>query len=105
VNQDLAHQLGGDGEEVSAVLPWDSGCIDELKVGLVDQRAGLQNVAGFFSQHVEVRQAVQLTVDKRDEFIKGRPFTAAPGMKQLSDFLRGLSCHSPSFPGEKPILS
>ena len=46
VDQDPAHRLRGDREEVTAVLPGDPRLIDEPEVRLVHDRGRLQRVAG-----------------------------------------------------------
>jgi hypothetical protein len=52
IHQDVTHQLSGDGEEVSAVLPAHLGSINEPQVGFMDQRRGLQCVIRSLSSHV-----------------------------------------------------
>jgi hypothetical protein len=78
---------------MGAVLPLDLAGIDEPKIGLVYQRAGLKRVPGPFTHHVYVREAVQLVVDQRDKLAQGRLISAAPILKQESHFLRGVSRH------------
>ncbi len=47
IDQDLAHRLGGGGEEVAAVGDVGQGvAVEEPQHGLVDQGAGLEGVAG-----------------------------------------------------------
>ncbi len=52
IDEDAAHELGGDAEEMGAVLPGDAGLIDELHVGLVDEGGGLQGMVGSLAAHV-----------------------------------------------------
>ncbi len=78
---------------MGAVLPLDPAGIDEPKIGLVYQRAGLKRVSGPFAHHVYVREAVQLVVDQRDKLAQGCLVSAAPILKQLSHFLRSGSRH------------
>jgi hypothetical protein len=46
LDQHLAHGARGGGEEVRAVLPVDLARVDQLEVGLVDQRGRLQRGRG-----------------------------------------------------------
>ena len=46
VNQDAAHQLGGNAKELRAVLPAHPSLIDEAEIGFVDQHRGLQRWPG-----------------------------------------------------------
>lgn len=52
VNEDAAHELGGDAEEMSTALPSDTGLVDELHVCFVDEGGGLKGVIGAFAAHV-----------------------------------------------------
>ena len=62
VDQNAAHQLSRDSEEMSAVPPAHVVGINQLEVSLIDQRGGLEGVAGPFSSHVALRQSVQFPV-------------------------------------------
>jgi hypothetical protein len=53
INQNLTHQLRGDGEKVRAVLPRDIPTINQPQVGFVNQRRGLQEMIG-----IELSQAL-----------------------------------------------
>ena len=44
VNQDAAHGLRGDSEEVGFALPVDPGLVDQFHVGFVDEGGGLERV-------------------------------------------------------------
>jgi hypothetical protein len=45
IHQDMPHQLGGDAEEMGAVLPPHLPQINQPHIGFVDQRGGLQGMA------------------------------------------------------------
>ena len=65
IDQDTAHQLGGDGEKVCAILPMNALAIDKPQVRFIDHRRRLQRVAGMLSAHVVVSQASQLVINQR----------------------------------------
>jgi len=43
VDQDLAHDVAGDGEEMGAAVPAFLFVLDELEIGLVDQDGRLES--------------------------------------------------------------
>ena len=72
IDQDLAHRLGGGGEEVAAVGDVGQGvAVEEPQQGLVDQGAGLEGVAGPLAAHQPPGRAPQLGVDGPDQPFPG----------------------------------
>jgi hypothetical protein len=72
IDQDLAHRLGGGGEEVASVGDVGQGvAVEESQQGLVDQGAGLEGVAGPLAVHQPAGGAPQLGVDGPDEPLPG----------------------------------
>jgi len=69
LDEDAAHQLGGDAEEMGAVFPIDAGLIDQLEVGLVDEGGGLECVIGALAAHVGTGDAAEFVVDERQKLI------------------------------------
>src|SRR5687767_4966100 len=67
VNQDAAHRLRGDGEEVCAVLPADARLTAELEVSLIDECGGLERVPLALAANVVVREPMQLALDEREQ--------------------------------------
>jgi len=59
VDQDAAHQLGRDSEEVSTIPPSHMVGINQLEVNLIDKLRGLEGVPGLFP-----RQVVQFAVNE-----------------------------------------
>src|SRR5438046_1005890 len=78
---------------MGAVLPAHLLPLDEPEVGLIYQGGGLQRVARALMQHVMVRQPVQLVIDERGQFGKGRLVAIAPGDQELRDFFWGVRPH------------
>jgi hypothetical protein len=70
VDEDAAHHLRGDAEEVCAVLPLHLRLVDEPHVGFVDERRGLQGVADALLAQVARRQPPQLAVDDGQQVIQ-----------------------------------
>ena len=88
VDEDAAHRLGRDGEEMGAVLPVHALVIDQPHVGFVDQRRGLQAVAGALALHVVARQAVELVVHDRCQLGERALVPVAPRTEKRTDVAR-----------------
>ena len=58
VHDDAPHQLCGDAEEVRAILPVNRPLPNELEIGLVHERRGLQRVIAPLAREVPRRQGV-----------------------------------------------
>lgn len=63
IDEDAAHELGGDTEEVGPALPVNACLIDQLHVRFVDERRGLQSMIGAFAAHVVGGDASQFGID------------------------------------------
>jgi hypothetical protein len=63
IDQNMAHQLRGHTEEVSAVLPLRRFLANQTQIGLVYQRSALERVVGTFAPQVAAGHAAQLIVD------------------------------------------
>src|SRR5215207_6612199 len=85
VEQDASHDLRGDGEEVRAVLPVHALLVDEPEVRLVDERRRLERVPRVLAPHEVARDAVQLSLDEREEAFERRPVAVAPCDEQPRD--------------------
>jgi hypothetical protein len=88
VDQDAAHLRGRDGEEVHAIVHLERLAAEEAEIGLVDQRRGLQNVAGAFAAQVAGGQPVQVGVDDADEPVGGFFVAFARVLQQLRNLRR-----------------
>jgi hypothetical protein len=64
INQNLTHELSGDGEEMSAALPLERAHPDQTKVRLMHQSGALQRVVWPFIPQLEVGQTTQFLVDQ-----------------------------------------
>jgi hypothetical protein len=64
VHHDLPHGGGGHGEEVLPIVPVEARPIEELEVGLVDERRGVKGTV-VAPRKVAVRHGTQLLVNER----------------------------------------
>ncbi len=85
VDQDPPHRLRGDREEVPAVLPLDSGLVDQPEVGLVDERGRLQRLVRPFAAELAPGDRAQLAVDPRHQALGRAVLAARPGLEQCGD--------------------
>jgi hypothetical protein len=67
------------------VLPVHVALIDQLDVGLVDERCGLERALAPLAPGVARRDDVQLVIDDRNQALKGRLVPRLPVAKQPSD--------------------
>jgi hypothetical protein len=93
IDEDAAHQLGRDSEEVRAAGEARLPLIDELEVRLVDECRRLQGVAGALAPQVARGQAPQLRVDERHQLVERARVAAAPTLQKYGDVFGLLSAH------------
>ena len=72
IDEDPAHQLSGDSEEVGPILPLRLSLIHKLEVELIDECRCLQSMSGAFASHVIAGQPSQLGFDIGKQTIEGR---------------------------------
>src|SRR5262249_36511670 len=96
VDEDAAHRLSRDGEEVGAVLPVHAPVVDQAHVRLVDQRSGLQAVAGPLAFHVAVREAAKLVVHDRGQPGERALVAVAPGTQERTDVVPNRIASAPA---------
>ena len=70
IHEHAPHHLRGHREKVRPVLPPHLRRIHQSQIGLVNQRGGLQAVAGPLAAHIAVREAAQLRIDQWDQAIE-----------------------------------
>jgi hypothetical protein len=83
VDEDAAHGLGRDAEEVRAVLPLHLALVDELEVRLVDEGGGLEGVVGALAPQVARGELMQFAVDEREQVLQRVAVAAAPFQEEL----------------------
>ena len=95
IDQNLAHQVGRDAEELRAAGALHLRLVHQPQVGLVDQRRRLQRVVRPLAADIGGREAAQFAVDERHQFAQCLLVAAAPGLEQ-SRYFPGSRCrHSP----------
>ena len=67
VDKNAPHHSRASCKEVRPVLPLHIPPVDQPKVGFVDERGGLQHVAGPLARHKLVRHPVQFLINRRSE--------------------------------------
>jgi hypothetical protein len=96
IDEDLAHDVSGEADEVGAVVPVDVFA-GEAEVGFVDESGGLESVVRALAAHVGLGEAVQLRVDEGEETVGGGGVAGVHGFEELGDFARiGLQGKPPS---------
>ena len=85
VDQDAAHGLRGDREEVAAVLPREVLLPFQAQIGLVNQCGGLQAVGGSFATSVGSRNLAQRGVDGGKEPLVRSRLAGAPRSEETGN--------------------
>ena len=88
IDEDPAHDLRRDTEEMRAILPIDLTLVDEPDVHLMDESRGLQGVIGPFVPELAHRHAAELRIDERQQLIERSPVAATPIAEQRGDVAR-----------------
>ena len=78
IDQDAAHDLGGDREEVRTIGPVYILLIDHSDVSFVYQGSGLKCVVFSLLAHVTAGEAVELVVDQRVQLVQSGLVPFAP---------------------------
>jgi len=89
VDEDAAHELGGDAVELCSVLPGRVPLIDETHVRFVDERRRLQCVPVVLASHGRGGTPMQLGVDDGKQPVPRGAIAVAPGDKKPGD-VRGI---------------
>lgn len=87
VDQNAAHHLGRDSEEMVPILPPCAGLIDEPHVGLVHEGGRLQRMAGAFARKVPPGQRTQFVIDAIEQLFVGILHAVGSVDQQIGDFL------------------
>src|SRR5205085_11063314 len=93
LDEDTAHGLSGDGKEVRAVARTHPRVVDEPEIRLVDERRGLESIAGALAPHLSVCQASQFLIDQGHQVIKRGLVAIAPCVEQSGYLFRGWVRH------------
>ena len=83
IDEDSPHGFGGGGEEVSAAV--ELLIADQPQVGFVNQRGGVEGVAGGFGGHARGGELPELIVDERQQLSGGLAVAGRGGFEELGD--------------------
>lgn len=80
IDQNIAHELGGDGEEMHAVIPVNRIVVDEPQVSFVHQGGAFESVLIALSRNAP-GQPAQLVVDQRHQLFACRAVAVVPSQQ------------------------
>lgn len=89
IDEDSAHHLGGDAEELRTVAPGDPPLIDQPKICLVNERGRLEAVAGTFAPKTGGGAPTELVIHERHQAIARGKIALAPGLEELRHLVVG----------------
>jgi hypothetical protein len=85
IDEDPAHQAGGEAEEVRTVLPPHAMLVDELQVRLVHEGRRGQRVVSALAVEVPSGDAPQLGVHRLQQAVARLLLPVTPGQEQRRD--------------------
>jgi hypothetical protein len=85
VHEDVAHQSGGHGHEMGAVLPTDVLPVHQANKRFVHQGSCLKDMARTLTPEIPARQLTELCLHQRDEPVQGGIVPFPPGNEQFGD--------------------
>jgi hypothetical protein len=88
IDQNHPHDLGGEGVEVSAIVPGRVPLVEQLQAEFIDQRSCLQIAPAPLSPDKGRSDLAQMRVYQGHEFLECARFTLFPPGQQQSDFAR-----------------
>ena len=88
IDQDPAHHLRRDTEEMCSILPVTFPLIGKPHVRLVNQGGWLQGVVGPLVAKLSRRNASELGIDKRQQLVERAPIAATPIAEQRRHIAR-----------------
>jgi hypothetical protein len=94
IDQDTAHDVRRDREEMSAALPAHAALIDELEIRLVDERRRGKRMVAALTPQVAPGQATQFAVNGVHQRGSDRLLAVAPRRKESRD-IRGVGHGTP----------
>jgi hypothetical protein len=73
-NQDPTHGLGSGRKKVGAVGPFLASASGQANPGFMNQRGGLERMAGLFLDHASGGEAPQFIINQRQQFLGCQAF-------------------------------
>jgi hypothetical protein len=96
VLENVSHHPRREGVEVSPVVPGYLSLVQQAHVDFVDQRRWLQCMVLALAAHVALGNAMQLSVNERNEILQDIWITLSPSLQQLRYFAVPIR-HEPPF--------
>lgn len=93
VHQDLAHQLCGHCEKVSAILPLRQILFDHSDISFVYQGRALECVSGPFVAEIVLGDPPEFVVNERNKRVQGGAISAPPTSQQLGNLSGRIRLH------------
>ena len=85
IDQHATHHLGGESEELVAVVEGEAGSVDQAQVDLVNESGGLEGNPGAFQRHPLLGKAAEFGVDQGNEAVQRVLIAASPGLQKLGN--------------------
>jgi hypothetical protein len=82
IHQNLAHQVGRDGQELRPILTTHWSLINQAQIRLMNKRSWLESVVAPFPAQRAGCQSAEFTLNDRHKIIQCRLLTATPGLQQ-----------------------
>jgi hypothetical protein len=92
VNEEMAHGLGGGGEEMGAIFEGRVVAADEAQPNLMHQSGGLEGVTCGAVGHLIRRELAQLRINQRQQLIGGLGVAVLDGLKNAGHVAQLRDC-------------
>jgi hypothetical protein len=89
IDQNAAHHLTRDAEELAPVLPYHPALIHQPQIGLVHERRGLQAMPRSLATQPCGCPTAKLLVQHRHQLVTGVGITRGPGMQERRHVVTG----------------
>lgn len=85
VNKNLAHEPGGDADEVGAIFGVERPLVAQAQIGFVNESRGLERVTRALALEVIMGHGAEFAVHERNQDLQGVLVAGTPLYKQFAD--------------------
>jgi hypothetical protein len=85
IDEDAAHQVGREGQEVGAARPFEACLTGEAQIGFMDDGGRLKRVVVSFAAELPGGDASKLSVNQGEDLLRRRPVSCAPALQEICD--------------------